>query len=256
MLWITETARPSGGKICFQGLLLSPSVNFLVLLLKKKMRNPRFSEAIPCVTLKCLLKPWKGIFVLGEKGRCVCSICSPRLIALSPVLHQNNAAGHNSVWTKWYCTGEMPFFPGFTFKGEFCPYKNWMFCTQLIRSELWAGTRELSTVLLSVWSHHQVLCFQPFLLQLQEEMRSWISDLTFSEPCFAEEFVSNLRGISFDSNWKLSEWQVFLLCALLVGQWTVRSILGFLSIKCGMETILSYNFIAIGACKSHSKQQK
>lgn len=41
-----------------------------------------------------------GIFVLGEKGRCVCLIRSARLIVLSLVLHQNNAAGHNSVWAK------------------------------------------------------------------------------------------------------------------------------------------------------------
>lgn len=133
------------------------------VLLKKNMRNPWFSEVIPRVTLKCLLKPWKGLFVLVKRAG-VYVQCSPGLIAPSLVLHQNNAAGYNLVWGKWYCIGEMPLFPRFTFKGEFCLYKNWMFCTQLIRSELWAGTRELRIVLLSVWSHHQMLCFQPFLL--------------------------------------------------------------------------------------------
>lgn len=40
------------------------------------------------------------MFVLGGKGRCVCLRCSPRLIVLSLVLHQGNAAGHNLVWAK------------------------------------------------------------------------------------------------------------------------------------------------------------
>lgn len=66
------------------------------------MRTPRFSEVTLCVTLKCSLKfiYMRGIFVLGGKGRCICLTCSPRLMILSLVLHQDNAAGHNLVWAK------------------------------------------------------------------------------------------------------------------------------------------------------------